>query len=103
MSLHETGLNENSDSYVVQNRSGQILDDAVVKNELLYLTMTFPMVGRLATRQMQRLADFSNVSESDLFEHVYEIMHSTNSLDEPSTLNATQENLRGMLQNYAKE
>lgn len=103
LSLQVAGLDENPDSYVVQNLSGRILADAVVKNEKLRLTRTFTKVGRLATRQMQRLADLSTVSDSGLIDHAFEIFDSTNRLDESQTLNKVKENLREMLLNHAIE
>lgn len=103
MSIQVAGLDEDPDSYVVQNLSRRTLADAVVKNEKLRLTRTFTKVGRLATRQMQRLADLSTVSDSDLFDHSFEIFDSTNSLNDSQTLNEVKENLREMLQNHAIE
>lgn len=101
MSLLAAEIEEKTDTYTVADLTVNTFSKALPKNGKLSTTKTLPLYGRLATRQMQRLADLSARPNSETYDHAMEIAEAISRPSEQVSVDLIHSNLRDLLKNHA--
>lgn len=98
MSMHAAGIEEPQHTYVIADLTVPDFTDALPGREKVRLSRTMAEYGSVGARHLQQLADMSDLANTDLKVHAFEIARATGEAQDDVL-----KKLRNLLMTHAKE